>query len=180
VSCVIHSMRDTIDRPRRLSAPTEHYRSFTITHRMKTIHRLLLLVLALNFTAAGYGQTAPTPLRSVQEGVYFFQNNYSTTVLELMDGNFQYWFRSDVRRSSEPAYPLTGNYTTSGGVLTLPHKEIYETNWTCMSYDGKPTLWRPSALKYWEESKKIDPYGVLFLTTRKPGEIWDANNKKSK
>ena len=41
-----------------------------------------------------------------------------------------------------------------------------------MRHEGKPTLWRRSALKYWDESKKIDPYGVLFPADRKPEEIW--------
>jgi hypothetical protein len=147
---------------------------------MKTISPVLLFALSLCFTVVGSAQTAPTPLNSVKEGVYFFQNNYSTTVLELKDGNFRYWFSSDVVRKPEPHYPILGKYQANGGTVTLAHKDIYETNWTSMTYEGKPTLWRPSALKYWEESKKIDPYGVLFPTSQKPESIWDGNSGKGK
>lgn len=171
-------MRDTTDSPTKLGAASGQFRPLTGKGHMKWLCPLLFLPLALCLTAIGYGQTAPTPtpLPSVKEGVYFFQNMYSTTVLELKGGNFRYWFKSDVLMRNPPNYPVVGKYQANGGAVTLPHKDIYETNWTSMTYDGKVTLWRPSAVKYWEESKKIDAYGVLFPTDRKPESIWGGSN----
>src|SRR5580765_4111390 len=120
--------------------------------RVKT----LLRAIAVCFTTVGFAQTTPTPLMSVKEGVYAFNNLYSTTVIELKGGEFRYWFRSDMRSWREPDYPLVGSYTTNGGTVTLLHKEILQTNWTFMAYEGKTTLWRPSALKDWDETKKVD------------------------
>ncbi len=144
------------------------------TSRIRTALAALVVCLA---PAAAHCQNAPAPLGSVKEGVYYFQNRYSSLILELKGGTFRYWFTSDVKMRDEPAYPLTGRYTTNGGTVTLPHKEIYQTNWTFKTYDGKPTLWRPSALEYWDDSKKVDAYGVLYPTTRKPEEIWDNKER---
>lgn len=144
---------------------------------MKTI----LGAIALFFTSAAvFSQTGPTPLTSVKEGVYYFQNMYSTTVLELKDGQFRYWFRSDMRSWREPIYPVTGKYATNGGMVILPRDGIYQTNWTSMSYQGQTTLWRTAALKYWEEAKKADPWGVLYPTAEKPEEIWKREGFKKK
>ena len=135
--------------------------------------KMILAAIALSFTTVGFSQSAPTPMTSIQEGVYYFQNMYSTTVLELKDGRFRYWFSSDMRGPREPTYPLSGKYAVNGGTVTLPHKQIYQTNWTFMTYERKATLWRPTAVRYWDDSKQIDPYGVLFPTTRKPEKIWE-------
>src|SRR6266481_6051715 len=57
---------------------------------------IVLASIGLCFTSVGLCQDAPTPLSSVKEGVYYFKNMYSTTVLELKYGQFRYWFRSDM------------------------------------------------------------------------------------
>jgi hypothetical protein len=41
-----------------------------------------------------------------------------------------------------------------------------------MNYREKETLWRPEALRYWNEAKKPDGYGILFPTKKRPEEIW--------
>src|SRR5205823_3834142 len=81
---------------------------------------------------------------------------------------------SDMRGlRGEPAYPLTGQYATKAGKVTLPNKEIGQTNWTFMAFQDKTTLWRPSAVQFWDKTKKVDPWGVLYATTDKPDEIWE-------
>ena len=144
---------------------------------MKTLFAAIVLCL----TTAGFSQSAPTPLGSVKEGVYYFQNMYSTTILELKDGTFRYWFSSDAKGlRPEPTYPLSGKYATNGGTVTLPHKEVNQTNWTFMTFEGKATMWRPSALKYWDEGKQVDPWGVLYPTTEKPEAIWERKGFRKK
>ena len=44
-----------------------------------------------------------------------------------------------------------------------------------MTLNGKTTLWRPSALEHWAEKKKLDGYGILRRTDKKPEEIWRGN-----
>ena len=39
------------------------------------------------------------------------------TILELKDGNFRYWFRSDV--VPEPSYPVVGKCQANGGTVIL-------------------------------------------------------------
>src|SRR4051794_8631661 len=115
---------------------------------MRKNHWLVIsAVVGLCFISIGAARNAPVPFNSIKEGTYFLQNMYSTTILDLKDGRFRYWFRSDMRSPREPAYPLSGSYTTNGGNITLLHASIHETNWTFMTFEGNITLWRPSALK---------------------------------
>jgi hypothetical protein len=131
--------------------------------------------------AAAGGWIQPTPLHSATEGAYYFQNMYSTLILELKGGQFRYWFSSDVRGWwREPTYPLHGSYTTNGGTITLSQKEISQTNWTFMTYRGQPTLWRPSALTSWDEARILDPWGVLYPATEKVEEIWERKGFRKK
>jgi hypothetical protein len=122
------------------------------------------------------GEAPPKPMNSVQEGVYYFRNMYSTLILELKKGKFRYWFRSDLRGPREPTYPLSGQYMTNGGAVILLHKEISQTNWTFMMFRGKPTLWRPGALRGWREDPRFSSYGVLYSTTDNPEEIWERKS----
>ena len=139
--------------------------------RMKKI--ILGIICLLLMTSSGYCQkNEPVQLGQVKEGVYLVDNGYSTTIIELENGRFRYWFKSDVPMLPLSRYPLTGTYAVNGGTITLVHKDIYEQEWTFMMFEGKVTLWRPAALKYWKDSNAIDHYGVLFPTTGKPEEIW--------
>ena len=63
--------------------------------------KMILAAISLCLSSVGISQTAPTPLKSVKEGVYYFQNMYSTTILELKGGQFRYWFSSDARSLRE-------------------------------------------------------------------------------
>src|SRR5436190_21862655 len=131
---------------------------------MKALFNRTILAAVLCFTCLAFSDTKPTPLSSVKEGGYFQRNMFSTKILELTNGHFRYWLRSDMRTPWDPTYPLKGNYATNGGTVILLDTQVYETNWTFMSYLGQTTLWRPSALQEWHERGKIDPYGVLYPT----------------
>lgn len=96
-------------------------------------------------------------------------------IIDLKDGNFRYWFESDVPLKGGPeSYPVEGRYVFENGVLSLPSKFIFQQDWHTFLYKGKPTLWRPAAIEYWQKSKKVDGYGVLFLTDKKPENIWQS------
>jgi hypothetical protein len=180
---------------------------------MKTVFTVLLLVLITRASA----QSPPARIGTVKEGVYFLDGMFQTTILELKDGRFRFWFSSDAKTGGEPHYPVSGKYTTNGGTITfvalaasniwqsVPRVKTNETTgivettfrygnwdgttngtlftncfwstntWTFMNYNGKPTLWRPEALKSWEEKKELDGYGILLPTDKKPEEIWRGN-----
>ena len=145
--------------------------------RNETNHmKYFLIAIAQCLAITGFAQNAPTPFGAVKDGVYFAQNGYSTTIIELRDGQFRYWFDSDTKKKPLPNYPLSGKYSAQRETITLPHKDIHEQEWTFMTFDGKVTLWRRAALKYWDETKKIDHYGVLFPTDRKPEDIWERKH----
>jgi hypothetical protein len=82
---------------------------------MKTVIAFLLLTLVTRVAA----QTEPTPIKIAQEGVYFLDGMFQTTILELKDGKFRYWFSSDAKVMGEPNYPVSGKYTTNGGAITF-------------------------------------------------------------
>lgn len=112
-------------------------------------------------------------MQGVEEGIYFFKNSFSTLILELRDGQYRYWFSSDVGIGDEPAYPLMGRYSAKGSVLQLEQKHpIVQGEWTFMKLNGEPTLWRPAAIKDWSATRTLDPYGVLHPTELKPEDIW--------
>ena len=152
---------------------------------MKIIFAALLCALVTR----AYAQSPPTPVGAVKEGVYFLNGMFQTTIVELKDGQFRFWFSSDAKiGGDETKYPLSGRYATNSGQITIVTTNSYtwpdfngqtktmhhlpRTNvWTFINYQGQTTLWRPEALKYWEEAKKVDGYGVLFPTDHKPEEI---------
>ncbi|MGB0582302.1 MAG: lipocalin family protein [Limisphaerales bacterium] len=88
-----------------------------------------------------------------KDGVFVTNTGYMMTVLELKDGKFRYWFKSDARSLSEPKYPLSGDYTVSGNRITLKHEQISQKQWTVRKVDGFLTLWRPDAIKMQDSPK---------------------------
>lgn len=146
-----------------------------------------LVFIAVMVELVAIAQTEPTPLRSVQEGTYFLDGMFQTTILELQGGRFRYWFRSDLRFGKEPSYPLTGTYTTNGGTISFElqlstrtnpfdktEKAVFVTErWEFMNYKGQTTLWGTNALGAWKENPTHQPHPVLFPTTRRPEEIWE-------
>lgn len=126
---------------------------------------------------------AATPANGV-----FVTYGYHTTVLELKDGKFRYWFSSDAVLE-ELKYPLEGSYTTEGDKISLKHEKIYppQVDWTAKSVDGVLTLWRSDALKILAGGK-LDLYGsggkanfllhgggsVIVPTKRTAEEAWKS------
>src|SRR3954469_19213374 len=112
-----------------------------------------ILMAAVFFSLADFvsGQEKPVPLGTVQDGVYFLDGMFQTTIVELKEGRFRYWFRSDVKFGKEPAYPLSGTYTRNGGSISFEVKDTTITNrfnktekdffhteqWEFMRYQGQ-------------------------------------------
>jgi len=158
-----------------------------------------LLFLGLGAARTAFGQAEPVPLDKVEEGVYSLYEHeklteqqrrgagyFQTTIVELKDGHFRYWFRSDLKGlGEEPAYPLTGTYKAEGGVITIevktasltinpgqPPRDFYRTEkWQVMKYDGQVLLW-PVMLRAVPIVAGRPPHNVLLRTTRNPEEIW--------
>jgi hypothetical protein len=115
-----------------------------------------------------------------QNGVFFTYTGYMTTVLELKDGHFRYWFETDVKRPKEPDYPLTGEYSISSDTITLKHDLVSQREWTFRAVNGIVTLWRPEALDGSKTDKSLDlkrlkSYGLgsILVATDKPAEeLW--------
>ena len=118
--------------------------------------------------------------------VYFLNGTFQTTILELKDKHFRYWFRSDQKMGNEPTYPLSGTYSNHGRIISFERtvatrpKNQFNTNevdfvqterWEFMQYKGELTLWTSNSLASWQEKH---PPPILFPTNRKPEEIWEA------
>lgn len=118
----------------------------------------------------------------------FVTYGYHSTVLELKDGKFRYWFSSDVV-DEKLKYPLEGTYTTEGDTISLKNENIFppEVDWTAKSVDGVLTLWRSDALKILAAGK-LDLYGsggkanfllqgggsIIVPTKRTAEEAWKS------
>ena len=158
-------------------------------------HLLQAMLLAAGLALV---RAEPTPMDHVEEGIYTLHDDdsksdeqrrqihyWQTTILELKDGRFRYWFRSDAKMPGEPAYPQIGKYEAKDGVVTIkvksgswpallpeaPPIDVYRTlEWKFMTYQGRVILWPLSLLGPPQEGKP--PHNVLFWTKRKPEEIW--------
>lgn len=115
-----------------------------------------------------------------QNGVFFTYTGYMTTVLELKDGHFRYWFETDSNLPNEPKYPLTGEYSMTGGTITLRHDKVSQSQWTFRAMDGRLTLWRSDAIESYSKDHKLDTtllrrYGngsILVLTDKTAEDVW--------
>jgi len=99
----------------------------------------------------------------LQEGVYVLCDEvfgYASATLELKEGRFRYWFRSDVVLDDEPKYPLTGTYHVNFRTLTFDSDKIQER--TIAKINGIDVLWKKDSLSLWEKEKRIHPYGILL------------------
>ena len=147
---------------------------------------LLLGALALGLTGCATSPkvSAVTPCKP-QNGVFFTYTGYMSTVLELKDGHFRYWFESDAKDSDEPKYPLSGEYSTVGNTITLKHDKIFppQSQWTFRAVNGVITLWRPDALEGYQTGTNLDlldipslkKYGagsIVVFSDKKPDDLW--------
>ena len=154
---------------------------------MKALVASLLVAFAANLMAQ-----EPKPLGSVQEGVYFMRTGTRTNILELKNGHFRLWNSSTLNigglRNNPDVKPAprfnsslrSGEYTTNGGTVKFvlntesPRHPIVTNEFTFMEFEGKVTLWTPSAQKYWTQNKVLYPPGILEATDRKPEEILEG------
>lgn len=136
------------------------------------------LLITFLFTQATYGAEAPVPLPAKpQDGVFKQANRYSSTVLEIKDGYFRYWFSSDVPpidpvTGKAPRFPLTGKYLLKGDTVILKHEQIYQKHWAFRRLGGVLTLWRTGAIDYYNKKKDFDPYGILRITNKTAEQAW--------
>lgn len=120
-------------------------------------------------------QIIVSPMHTAEEGTYFLDMGFSATILELKGGHFRYWFATDtfIKGEHQTQYPVTGYYSLKDATVRLEHKEgRMEDVWTFRKMNGETTLWRPSAVKNWHDSRIFDPYGVLRPTSKKPEQLW--------
>jgi hypothetical protein len=115
-----------------------------------------------------------------QNGVFFTYTGHMTTVIELKDGHFRYWFESDFKFAKEPRYPLTGEYTVSDNTITLKHDEVSQRQWTFRTVDSLLTLWRLDAIESFSKKRELEVsflrrFGVggILVSSDKPAEyLW--------
>ncbi len=132
----------------------------------------LILTTTMTLLIIGCDKQSPPTITNgrLAEGVYATPSEisgYSGTTLELKDGNFRYWFYTDVRGPDEPEYPITGKYKFQDGKVILNNDEVNQSVWFVDVVNGIPVLWRDDALKTWKQEQKIYDYGVL---------VWSENN----
>ena len=156
----------------------------------------LLLLPFLCLAGSLLAETEPVLLDHVEDGVYTLEGSqvrpdrnrvaFQTTILELKDGQFRYWFQSDMKIGEEPTYPLTGKFAVEGGKVTIeikiatmkgftgrPPRDFYRTEvWQFMKYQGKTVLWPTKLLG--APKGGAPPHNVLFRTDRQAEEIWKS------
>jgi hypothetical protein len=75
---------------------------------------------------------------------------FSGETLELREGQFRYWFYSDVHTGKEPAYPLSGAFRIKGNTLVLEHPDVPDNVRQVDILNGVPILWRDDGFAYWQ------------------------------
>ena len=147
------------------------------------ISRIYALLLTAFILVPAFAPAADSPTITAakpQDGVFALGNMFSSTVLELKDGRFRYWFVSDLKTGREPEYPLSGDYVFEGETVVLKEPRIYNRVWTFRTLNGKVTLWRPTAIDFYAREQEFDPWGILHLTTKTAEEAWGRSGGKSK
>jgi hypothetical protein len=86
------------------------------------------------------------------------EGGFQSETLEFKDERFRYWFSSDVIVPNRPKYPIEGSYEFRDERLILSSGETY----TVRPLRGIRTLWKPSAVDYWDRHQVIDVYGILL------------------
>ena len=137
---------------------------------------MVFLFIAFNSHAAD-DKPIPEPAKP-QNGVFFLANGYQVTILELKDGNFRYWFASDVVPAKKPNYPFTGKYSLQGDRVILKHDQIstHYQQWIFRTLKGVVTLWTPEAIDYYNRERDFNPYGILRITEKPAEQVWADPN----
>jgi len=140
----------------------------------------LVVALISLWTSAPAADAPTVSTAKPQDGVFALRDIFSSTVLELKDGRFRYWFVSDVKLGREPEYPLSGDYVFEGNTVVLKERRIYDRVWTFRSLNGALTLWRPAAIDLYDRKQQLDPWGILRITTKTAEEAWGRGKSNSK
>lgn len=112
----------------------------------------------------------------VQDGVYALGGAYQQTLLELKEGRFRYWFWGDVELKPARKYPLVGDYSTVGQVVTLKHNLVptFHSQWVFQKLDGEVTLWSQGAIDSYQADRTLETYGILKPTPLSAEEAWQT------
>jgi hypothetical protein len=86
------------------------------------------------------------------------EGGFQQEILELKNGQFRYWFSSDVIDLNPTKYPIEGSYEIKGNQLVLSNGSTY----TVRLLHGVRSFWRPGAVDYWDHHQIIDVYGILL------------------
>ena len=121
----------------------------------------VLLAAIANISALAASEPPPV------EGVYLTCEEVSiffSEVLELRNGKFRYWMYSDahMQGTKESEYPISGNYSVTGDILTLENKNVTTNIRTRDFINDTAILWRDDGLKHWKEKGEYYPYAVLI------------------
>ena len=139
---------------RRLAASDELYGGFWALVMMTRLI-ICLFVVALG-VSCGNKVSAPASSAPVEAGRPVVNEclekawvlsgewaGYMGIAIELSSNQYYYWFYSDVGYGEEPEYPLTGDYTFEGEVLSLQAggHHLYSTEWVVTNHADQACLW---------------------------------------
>jgi len=110
-----------------------------------------------------------------REGVFVRLGTNSSTVLELKDGKFRYWFDSAAKLEPRK-YPLLGEYTVEDHTITLHHDLILDSQnfWTFHKHDDEISAWNLDAFEFYRTEGKLSKHGILKHTTQTAEEAYKS------
>lgn len=125
--------------------------------------------------------TGPAQIKT-RNGVFVQSDDNASTLLELKDGKFRYWFDSDEFHKPRHMYPLSGDYSIEASKLTLHNELIPESQstWTFYKLNGNVTVWSQPALQHYQTQKKLAATGILEQTVQTADEAYKTLHVKAK
>ncbi len=101
-------------------------------------------------------------------------------MLKLEGGHFRYWVQHNEIPIPAPKLPYEGEYTVAGDTVTLHAKLDPDANplvWTFKLLNGALTVWPASALKVYDETKRIPKEVALHETRQDPADLWKNGHR---
>ena len=165
-----------------MSAPVARVAELEVVRRLcsrpvrTTFSILLLLTLSL-FASAEEASKWTTAItiqriddRKQIEGCWALSGEWTGFMglaLELRDGQFRYWFMSDVGSPDrQPKYPFTGKFIVEHGFLVLDTKQdVYDTRWLLITHKGQTGLFPFSAFETITMRRESPHTRMLFRVT---------------
>lgn len=107
-----------------------------------------------------------------REGVFVLSGAHSSTVLELKDGKFRYWFENDVKLKPPREYPLSGDYSVKNCTITLHNDLILgsQRTWTFYKLNGEITAWNLNGFEAYRDEGKLPADCILKQTVQSAEE----------